>query len=163
MPESTFVIYGDRVPVEVVDAWREHGAGLIDDGYFRMVDPAQVDSMLGDMLPLHGGVVLFVTAMADMVVWWQGGFWVVNSRSQQISPQPVSFDGLVALMADESNDAWDWQPYPQVRDRLGVPAFDDCFMHVPMMAMGGRGDASSMQVGGVWPHIAMMIMVIMSE
>jgi hypothetical protein len=30
-------------------------------------------------------------------------------------------------------------------------------MHVPMLGMGGRGDASHMQVGGVWPHIAMMV------
>jgi hypothetical protein len=29
-------------------------------------------------------------------------------------------------------------------------------MHVPLLGLGGRGDPATMQVGGVWPHIALI-------
>ena len=41
--------------------------------------------------------------------------------------------------------------------RLGVPDFGDCLMHVPMLGLGGRGEASTMQTGSLWIHIGMMV------
>ena len=47
-----------------------------------------------------------------------------------------------------------------MRDRLGVPDFEDYFMHVPLLALGGRGDPAHMQVGPVWMHISLMLGLI---
>lgn len=166
VPESTLAQVEARVPPPVAQAWRQYGTGFVGDGYFRLVDPARAIAMLGAASPVpDDAVVVFTTAMADLVAWWHDYFLVVKSRLGEIHATQVPFERLVELMADVPGrdgmlgyrDAiWDQQPYPAARDRLGVPGFEDCFMHVPLLRMGGRGDAAAIQIGGVWPHVAMM-------
>lgn len=166
IPEATISQFASLVPPEVASAWREHGAGFVDDGYFRLVDPARAMAMLGTASPLPGdAVIIFATAMADLVGWWRDMFLVAKPRLGEIQFAAIGFDRLVELMADVPTDergmgyrdgAWDQQPYPAARARLGVPGFEDCLMHVPLLKMGGRGDAAAMQIGGLWPHIALM-------
>ena len=159
--ESMIAEFSSRVPESVVQAWREHGAGFVGDGYFRFVDPGRAQAMLMGPSPVpDDAVILFTTAMADVVAWWNGMFLVAKTRLGEIHPTSEPFETVVSLMDDKPGyrDAiWDWQPYPAVRDRLGVPDFEDCFMHVPLLGMGGRGDPARMQVGSVWMHISLMV------
>jgi len=153
--------FEERVPAGVVGAWREHGVGFIGDGYFRLVDPARAQVMLGGsgVLPADAVVVL-TTAMADVVAWWRDMFVVAKPRLGQINMAPMSFEQLCeGLVADDGvrDGVWEWEPYPAVVERLGVPGFEECFMHVPLLRMGGRGEASQMQVGSVWMHIGLMM------
>jgi len=156
--QATFATYGSRVPSGVVQAWRDHGTGFVGDGYFRLVDPARAQQMLGRALPAQA-VALFTTAMADVVAWYDTMFLVIKFRLGEIHATPVPFERLVSLMADvdRHRDAiWDWQPYPQAQARLGTPELEDCFMHVPLLGLGGRGDPAQMQTGSVWLHIDLM-------
>jgi len=158
--EESFTRFGSQVPVEFVQAWHDHGAGFIGDGYFRLVDPGRAAAMLGSASPFPSDwVILLATAMADLVAWRDGYFAVAKTRMGEIHLSSESAATVVGLLDDEPgfrDVIWDQQPYPVVRDRLGVPAFEDCFMHVPLLLMGGRGDAGSMQVGGLWPHVGLM-------
>jgi len=166
IPPTTFARYEQLVPPAVADSWRQYGAGFVDDGYFRQVDPARAAAMVGNVNPvLYNSVILFTTAMADLIVYWDDFFLVIKLRLGEIHPTKITFDKLVQLMQDVPTDEygpgyrdaiWDQQPYPAVRSRLGVPAFEDCFMHVPLLKMGGRGDPAQMQIGSVWTHIALM-------
>lgn len=152
--------YSTQVPAAVVQAWRDHGAGFIDDGYFRFVDPVRAQGMLGDDNPLPAdAVILFATAMGDLIGWRNGMFLVAKSRLGEIHATDIPFAQLVALMADVAQhreEIWDWSPYREARNRLGTPGFEECLMHVPMLSLGGRGDANQMQVGSLWIHLAMM-------
>ena len=160
MPEESFARFGSRVPQEFVQAWRDHGTGFIGDGYFRLVDPGRAVAMLGTAGPFpQDWVVLLATAMADLVAWRDGLFMVAKTRLGQIHASSQSAAAVLELLADKPgyrDVIWDHQPYPAARDRLGVPAFEECFMHVPLLGMGGRGDPGQMQLGGLWPHIALM-------
>jgi len=159
--EPTIAEFSGRVPASVAQAWREHGAGFVGDGYFRFVDPGQAQKMLTGSSPVPAeAVVLFTTAMADVVAWWNEMYLVAKTRLGEIHATSEPFESLVSLMDDKPgyrDVIWDWQPYPAVRDRLGVPDFEDCFMHVPLLGLGGRGDPAQMQVGSVWMHISLMV------
>ena len=160
IPEESISQFESAVPAEFVQAWREHGTGYIGDGYFRLVDPVRAADMLGStgLLP-PGSVVLMVTALADIIAWSGGVFLVVKSRLGEIQVATQPAPKLIGLLDDKPgyrDKTWDWQPYPAVRDRLGVPGYEDCFMHVPLLMMGGRGDPDKMQVGSLWMHIALM-------
>lgn len=158
---DTIAAYQGRVPAEVSAAWGQHGAGFLGDGYFRFVDPARADAMLGGGRPVpDDAVVLFATAMADLVVWWQDMYLVAKTRLGEIHAASIPFAELVALM-DPDPEAravvWDWEPYPLAMQRLGVPAFEQCLMHVPILAMGGRGDPATMDLGSLWVHVGLML------
>jgi hypothetical protein len=91
--------------------------------------------------------------------WRDGVFLVAKSRLGEIQATSVTFETLMSLMADvdQNRDViWDWQPYPAAQARLGVPGFEDCFMHVPLLGLGGPRVAERMQVGGLWPHLGLM-------
>jgi len=160
IPPSTFTRLGPRVPDGVAQAWHDHGTGLVGDGYFRLVDPARAEAMLGTASPLPSdAIILFTTAMADRIAWWNTMFLVAKCRLGEIHATSESFDQLIALMDDQPgyrDVIWDHQPYPQARDRLGVPDFEDCLMHVPLLKMGGRGDADHMHTGSLWTHVGLM-------
>jgi len=161
--QAALDIYSDKVPAEVVQIWRQHGTGLIGDGYFRLVDPAIAHNMLLDNSPVPPStVVVFATAMADLISWWtEENTWLIaKTRLGELQLCSEPFERLTLVMGDEDDyrDAvWDWSPYPDAAARLGVPDFDDCFMHVPMLGMGGRGDANTMETGSLWIHIDMMV------
>lgn len=161
IPADTITAYQQRVPAEVSAAWEQHGAGFLGDGYFRFVDPARADAMMGTVRPVpDDAVVLFATAMADLVVWWQDMYLVVKTRLGEIHAASIPFEALVTLMGSDPEAravAWDWEPYPQAVQRLGVPAFEQCLMHVPILAMGGRGDPATMDLGSLWVHLDLML------
>ncbi|MCL2423148.1 MAG: DUF1851 domain-containing protein [Micrococcales bacterium] len=154
--------YGPVVPPGVVQAWHEHGAGFVGDGYFRFVDPVRAHQMLGTDGPLPAeAVVLFATAMADLVAWYRGMFLVVKCRLGQIHAAEIGFEHLVSLMVRDHRDGvWQWQPYPQAQARLGTPGFEDCLMHVPLLGLGGRGEADQMQTGSLWIHVGLITQLV---
>ena len=161
IPEATIAHFAERVPAPVVQAWREHGAGFVGDGYFRFVDPGRAEVMLGEHSPLPpDAVVLFTTGMADLVAWWKDMFLVAKTRLGEIHATSEPFERLTTLLADvpgQRDAVWDWQPYPAARERLGVPSFEECLMHVPLRGVGGRGEPESMAKGNLWVHIGIMV------
>lgn len=161
IPEETIARFAGQVPAEVVELWRAQGAGIVgDDGFFRVADPARAASMLEGVLGLPDeSTVLFTTALGDVIVHANGLYLVVKSRFGAIDiVEGRSFDELVALIEDpaQRDVAWEWQPYPDARERDGVPGFEQCFGFVPLLALGGPNDASHLQLGGLYEHLALI-------
>ncbi|WP_164990492.1 T6SS immunity protein Tdi1 domain-containing protein [Agromyces albus] len=159
--EETIAQFAGQVPAGVVELWRAQGAGIVgDDGFFRVVDPARAASMLEGVFGLpDGATVLFTTALGDVVFHANGLYLVVKSRFGAIDViEGRSFDELVALIEDPARRdvAWEWQPYPAARERDGVPAFEECFGFVPLLALGGPNDAGHLQLGGLYEHLALI-------
>lgn len=158
--EETIARFADQVPAEVVDLWRDQGAGIVgDDGYFRVVDPSRAASMLDGVIALpDGATVLFATGLGDLVAFVNGLYLVVKSRFGAIDViEGRSFDEIVELIEDpRQRDAWEWHPYPAARDRDGVPAFEQCFGFVPLLALGGPNHAEHLQLGGLYEHLAVI-------
>ena len=71
--ETTIAEFEGRVPAEVAALWRSGGAGLVGDGFFRLVDPARAAALLDGVLALpEGSTVLFTTALGDLVAHVNG-------------------------------------------------------------------------------------------
>lgn len=159
--DETIAEFAGQVAAEVVELWRDQGAGFVgDDGYFRVVDPSRAATMLEGVLGLPtGATVLFTTALGDVVFHAGGLYFVVKSRFGVIDLiEGRSFDELVALVEDPSQRdlAWEWQPYPAARDRDGAPEFEQCFGFVPLLALGGPNDAAHLQPGGLYEHLSII-------
>lgn len=130
--DATIAEYEPFVPGEVARLWRSIGAGMVgDDGYFRFVDPARAaETVAGAVALPEGATVLFTTALGDFVMHAGGRYFVVKSRFGAIDViDGASFDDVVAFVEDpaQREAAWEWQPYPEARERSGVPGFEECF------------------------------------
>jgi len=150
--------FSDRVPAAAAQMWRTHGAGFVGDhGFFRFVDPARAAQMLDGVFGLpDGATVLFTTALGDLVVHVNGLYLVIKPRWGAIDLiQDKSFEQLVDAVQDSAllESVWEWEPYPGAAERDGVPGFEQCFGFVPLLALGGRATADSLQLSGLYEHL----------
>jgi hypothetical protein len=148
------------VPAPIATVWREHGAGLVGDGFVRLLDPGRASRMLDGVLGMPAGAVpVFATALADLVLYIEPLFHVVRFRFGVIDT--LAFDAaalLVDLQREEYLDATlARQPYPAGVQRLGVPGIDECFGFVPLLTLGGRPDPTHLDRCGLWEHLAVIM------
>jgi hypothetical protein len=160
--EATIERFAPLVDEQIVDLWRRQGAGFAgQDGFVRVVDPARAALMLDGVVGLpDGSVVLFTTGMGDVIFTVNGAYLACLFRwgAIDVAPSGTSFADLVALLESDAGkrDALDWAPYPEAVARDGVPAFEQCFGFVPLLALGGRADAEHLRLGGLYEHIAVI-------
>src|SRR4028119_2363024 len=78
--------YRDLVPGELVEVWEQYGFGTFCDGYLKIVNPDDYTDLLADTYQLTSTatptrpVVLFATAMGDLLVWELGYLSLVDYR-----------------------------------------------------------------------------------
>lgn len=157
---ATIERYAPLVPPDVVQAWREHGAGYVGDGYFRFVDPARAELMLAGTGIPEGSVALFTTALGDVVAWSKGLVLVFKYRWGVMDVgRDLGFARLAALVTDPGarDTTWEWQPYPEKTARDGVPEFEQCYGFVPLLALGGAPNAEQLKPAGLYEHIALIV------
>lgn len=163
LADETIDRYAGRVPEPVRAAWREHGTGLVGDGYVRLLDPDHATTMLDGVLGMPDGTVpVMTTALADLVLWIEPMFHVVRFRWGVIDV--LHFDAAMLfadLQRDEMlDDILERPPYTAAVPRLGVPGIDECFGYVPLLALGGSQDPAHLDRGGLWEHLAVIMQLV---
>ncbi|GEA88031.1 T6SS immunity protein Tdi1 domain-containing protein [Cellulomonas cellasea] len=158
--EETVARFEASVPPEIAQVWREDGAGLVGDGFVRVVDPDRATTMLEGVVGMPAGAVpVLTTALADVVLYIRPLFHVLRFRFGIIDV--IGFDAaqLLADVQDETflDEVLARQPYPAGVERLGVPGPDECFGFVPLLALGGVPDPARLDRGGLWEHIAIIM------
>lgn len=157
---ETIARFAGSAPDALVQAWREHGAGLVGDGFIRVVDPDRAVTMLDGVMGMPPGTVpVFTTALADLIVYIAPAFHVLRFRYGVIDLLGV--DGA-QLLADVQDDEFldrvlTRTNYAEGAARLGVPGPDECFGYVPLLALGGREQAARLDRGGLWEHLAIIM------
>lgn len=137
--------YRDRVPAELIEVWEQYGFGTFCDGYLKVVNPDNYAEVLADTYQLTSTpspappIVLFATAMSDLIIWERGYLVQVDYRHDYATVVGKDIDIFFRNLPDSSYTVKKlrWEPYPAARERLGEPAFDECFGYVPLLALGG--------------------------
>ncbi|WP_147919031.1 T6SS immunity protein Tdi1 domain-containing protein [Ruania zhangjianzhongii] len=162
IPPETIAEFADRAPAGAAQMWRQYGAGAVgDDGFVRVIDPARGRQMLAGSLPLpESAVPMFTTGLGDVLMWTGSMFLLFTFRwgTLRFTPEGFTLDELTALLEDEPtlDRELQRQPYPAAVARDGVPAHEECFGFVPLLALGGPNEASNLQRMGLYEHIALI-------
>lgn len=156
--------YRDLVPPELIEVWEQYGFGTFCDGYLKIVNPDDYADLLEDTYQLTSTpspappVVLFATAMGDLLVWERGYLVRVDYRHGTAGNVGKSLKIFFRVLVEDSylTERLDWEPYPAARERLGEPAFDECFGYVPLLALGGPETAEHLEKVKLREHIALI-------
>jgi hypothetical protein len=156
--------YRALIPPEVMTVWEQYGFGTFCDGYLKVVNPDEYADLLADTYQLTSTpslgppVVLFATAMGDLLIWEQGYVELIDYRHGRTDTVGKSFKWFFRDLAEDSylDERLFWEPYPAARERLGEPAFDECFGYVPLLALGGPETADHLEKVKLREHIALI-------
>ena len=158
--------YQNAVPAEMHEAWAQFGFGTLCDGYLKLVNPADYADLLAATYQhtstpaptAQEPLVLFATAMGDLLVWERDYLVLVDYRHGDTTSVAKNFKLLFRNLADDFYlaDTLRWLPYPTAREQQGEPAYDECFGYVPLLALGGPETAEHLQKVKLREHIALI-------
>lgn len=153
--------YQTTVPPELLSIWEQIGFGTFCEGYLKVVQPDGYADLLAETYQLSSTptvappLVLFATAMGDLLIWERGYLVLIDYRHQQTKVLSKGLDFFFQDLADGETLSTElcWEPYPAARARLGEPAFDECFGYVPLLALGGPETVDHLQKVKLREHI----------
>ncbi|WP_052732958.1 T6SS immunity protein Tdi1 domain-containing protein [Hymenobacter terrenus] len=154
--------YRDRVPPELLEVWEQYGFGTFCDGYLKVVNPDDYADLLADTYQLTSTpapappVVLFATGMGDLIIWERGYLVLVDYRHGHTGVVGKDLKLFFRNLSDGGEtlaEEFFWEPYPAARERLGEPAFDECFGYVPLLALGGPETVEHLEKVKLREHI----------
>jgi hypothetical protein len=156
--------YRDQVPADLLELWEQYGFGTFCDSYLKVVNPDDYAELLADTYQLTSTVapalplVLFTTAMGDLLVWELDCLSLLDYRHGSTNVVAQNFKVFFRNLTYDSflNNTLRWEPYPAARERLGEPAFDECFGYVPALALGGPETADHLQKVKLREHIYLL-------
>jgi hypothetical protein len=164
-PSLDFIAsYSERIPSELLEVWEQYGFGIFGDGYLRIVNPANYVELVADTYQLTSTpsdgppLALFTTAMGDLLIWEMGYLSLVDYRHGNVTIVGKSLKNFFRVFAEDSYlvERLRWEPYPAARERLGEPAFDECFGYVPALALGGPETVGHLQKVKLREHIYLL-------
>lgn len=156
--------YRSLLPAEMLTVWKEYGFGSFCDGYLKVVNPNDYADLLADTYQLTSSprqsppVVLFATGMGDLLIWEDGYLTLVDYRHGNTNIVGKGFKIFFRSLTEYSYliERLLWEPYPAAREKLGEPAFDECFGYVPLLALGGPETVAHLQKVKLREHIALI-------
>lgn len=161
-PSPDFIAtYHDRIPSQLLEVWENYGFGTFCDGYLKVVNPDDYADLLADTYQLTStaaptqALVLFATAMSDLLIWEDGFLSILDYRHSQTNVISAGLEFFFGDLADGETlpEILRWEPYLAARERLGEPAFDECFGYVPVLALGGPETADHLQKVKLREHL----------
>ncbi len=154
VPPDLIDAYRDRVPEDLVELWRRYGFGTFAEGFVRIIDPRVYEAGIGDILGKVTGwriaIPIMVTGLADVITWDPGdGVTGIKYRKEDTTGLGSKVSTFVKLTvgggAQHLERKFDWALFPQAVAKHGALAFDESFVFVPLLSLGGPEDVDHLQ------------------
>lgn len=152
--------YENIIPNEVFQIWNELGFGSFLDGYLKVVNPTNFINLLRESSELCNdqSLVLFTTAMGDLLVLDENSLLFIDFRHNNFEVVAVDFELFFVHIFDNEflEDNLSWNPYLQAKEKMGVPAFDECFGYEPILVAGGSEKVENLRKVKLIEHISLI-------
>jgi hypothetical protein len=152
--------YRGRLPDDLLELWREVGWGAFAGGFLWLVDPEQLADPLEEWLGHREALAFMRTAFGNTLIWYQGQVHYLDVLYARLLPPLTDQIDLFfnySLCRERYLDkSLDRPTYLKALPRLGVPTRDEVYAYVPALALGGSGDAASLQKVNLREHLSFL-------
>lgn len=158
--------YRDRVPTEIVEIWEQYGYGTFGEGFLRVINPKQYEDQIGDCIGKTQGdgiaIPIMVTGLGDLITWEPsiGGIVALLFRENDLIGQGSVAAFLTLLHLDGAehlSDALKWDIFPKAVATHGELAFDESFIFVPLLSLGGPAKVENLRKRDTLTAISVMV------
>ncbi|WP_203136977.1 GAD-like domain-containing protein [Microbacterium sp. JZ31] len=166
VPPETTAEYRGRVPDELVEIWEQYGYGTFAEGFLRVVDPKQFEAELADCIGKTQGdgiaIPIMVTGLGDLITWEPGlGLVAILYRAGRVAGLGTKLKTFLTLVkaggAAHLSRTLEWDVFPQAVAVQGEPAYEESFIFVPLLSLGGQVRAENLHRRETIPAIRMMV------
>lgn len=158
--------YRDRVPAEIAEIWEQYGYGTFGEGFLRVIDPSLYESELGDCIGKTQGdgvaIPIIVTGLGDLITWEPslGGLVGILFREGRTVGlgSAKTFLTLTRLDGGEHlSDTLHWDIFPEAVAAHGELSFEDSFIFVPLLSLGGPAKVENLHKRQTLTAIQLMV------
>ena len=158
--------YRDRVPAEIVEIWEQYGYGTFGDGFLRVINPALYEAELGDRIGKTQGdgvaVPIVVTGLGDLLTWEPslGGIVALlfrEGRGLGLGKARTLLGSLRLDGAEYLSEELSWDLFPEAVAAHGALPFDESFIFVPLLSLGGPAKVENLHKRQTLTAIQLMV------
>jgi hypothetical protein len=146
--------YRGRVPDELVEVWERYGYGTFGEGFLRVINPKVYEDEVGDCIGKTQGdgiaIPIMVTGLGDLITW-EPSVGVVailyrEGRTRGLGSKPSTFIKLTLMGgAAHLSRTLNWGIFPEAVAAHGELPYDESFIFVPLLSMGGQAKVENLR------------------
>ena len=154
VPAEIVEEYRGRVPDELIEVWETYGYGTFGEGFLRVIDPKLYEAEVGDCIGKTQGdgiaIPIMVTGLGDLITWEPSHPGVIGIlfREHRIVGLNSSLGDFLFMVdldgAEELSDSLDWDIFPEAVAAHGELPYDQSFIFVPLLSLGGAAKVENL-------------------
>lgn len=154
--------FKDKLPAQLLDFWRVYGFGVFMNGYLKLVNPSEFQPCFDEAYDNREKEIVFgVTALGDFLTWTGDAIRAVYFKegSDSIIESGDDMEWFFDMdLADEGflRDNLNDKNYLAAKEKLGEPAYDECYGYVPLLGAGGAEKVGNLQVVKIREYISLI-------
>ena len=159
IPEEVIAKYEGKIPGQFVEIWKDCGLGTFMQGYFKVINPDDYIEFVRESYFEKNCIPLLITALGDIIVWERNEFiYILLYRYND-------FDGIAKGCKYFFDDLEDKKfiedcikpkNFKEALQRLGKPAYDECYGYFPLLSLGGAEKPENLQKVKLREHLDLM-------
>ncbi|WP_336630038.1 MULTISPECIES: GAD-like domain-containing protein [unclassified Microbacterium] len=153
VPAEIIEEYRGRVPDELIEIWETYGYGTFAQGFLRVIDPKLYEAEVGDCIGKTQGdgvaIPIMVTGLGDLITWepsHPGAVGILYRRGKTVGLGSLDdFLFLVSVGAAQTlSRTLDWDIFPEAVAAHGELPYDQSFIFVPLLSLGGAAKVENL-------------------
>ena len=164
MPKEVIEKYKSKVPVELIEIWKNKGLGTFLNGYLKVINPDDYSELVRDSY-FRGDIAIpiFATAFGDMIVCEEGKYLRMVKYKDGVFITILENLPLFLQFVDEpdfADDYFELPLYTEAIEKYGLLDYDQCFGFVPLFALGGFKDMDHLDKVKIYEHIILITALV---
>lgn len=153
VPAEIIEEYRGRVPDELVEVWEQYGYGTFGEGFLRVIDPKLYEAEVGDCIGKTQGdgiaIPIMVTGLGDLITWEPSrpgvtGILYREGRTVGLGSMKTFLTLTRLDGAEHLSETLDWDIFPKAVEAHGELPYDQSFIFVPLLSLGGEAKVENL-------------------
>ncbi len=152
--------YEDKLPVELIDFWKEYGFGTFYNGFLKVINPNDYKELLEKSYYMgNDSIPIFATGFGDLITWEENELvGIVKYRYGDSDLMDAGFERFFQHLYDGEFDREHFgiKKYIAAIKKLGSLEYDECFGYVPLLGLGGKEAVNNLKKVKMREHIVLI-------
>lgn len=152
--------YSSQIPEELTTLWKNYGTGTFFNGYFKVINPDVYLKIIEEFY-FRGklSIPIFITSLAEIITWEEGEYiGMVDFPHGTFHLVGKKFKHFMNNLNDQEfiDEYFDQNKYLKAITKFEKLNFDECFGHVPLLALGGKDSVETLEKCKLFEHLQLI-------